>query len=28
VLAIIAMLLHTALKHAELWLLRWKEEAR
>jgi NitT/TauT family transport system permease protein len=28
VLAIIAMLLHTALKHAELWLLRWKEEGR
>lgn len=28
VLAIIAMLLHTALKHAELRLLRWKEDGR
>jgi NitT/TauT family transport system permease protein len=28
VLSIIAMLLHTALKHSERWLLRWKEDAQ
>jgi NitT/TauT family transport system permease protein len=28
VLSIIAMLLHTALKHSERWLLRWKEDGQ